>query len=162
MHTTIDRSRREVAAYCCDPGNVTEWYANIKAVQWEINRAGGTGSRFGSPASSSAARMAYTYEVVDLVAAQRFVMRSEGGPFPMETTYMWEDAEAGGTWMTLRNRGAADGIRRTCDTDPRHRRQARDREGPGPAQGHTRRRQLVLDRQLVRLPRGSWGYRNPH
>lgn len=110
VHTTIDRSRREVAAYCCDPGNVTEWYANIKAVQWETNPPVALGSRFRFTSEFLGRRMAYTYEVVDLVAAQRFVMRSEGGPFPMETTYMWEDAEAGGTWMTLRNRGAPTGF----------------------------------------------------
>ena len=38
VHTTIDRPRREVAAYCCDPGNVTAWNANIQTVQWETER----------------------------------------------------------------------------------------------------------------------------
>ena len=32
-------------------------------------------------------------------------MRSDRGPFLMETTYLWEDDEQGGTWMTLRSRG---------------------------------------------------------
>ena len=40
-------------------------------------------------------RLAYTYEVREHVAAERFVMSTEEGPFPMETTYTWEDAAAG-------------------------------------------------------------------
>ncbi len=110
VHTTIARRRADVAAYCCDPDNVTEWYANIKAVQWETNPPVALGSRFRFTSEFLGRRMDYTYEVVDLIAAQRFVMRSEGGPFPMETTYLWDDDDQGGTWMTLRNRGAPTGF----------------------------------------------------
>jgi uncharacterized protein YndB with AHSA1/START domain len=110
VHTIIDRPRREVAAYCCDPANVTAWYANIKAVQWETDPPVAIASRFRFTSEFLGRPMSYTYEVVDFVPAQRFVMRSERSPFPMETTYTWEDAEAGGTWMTLRNRGAPTGF----------------------------------------------------
>jgi hypothetical protein len=37
-------------------------------------------------------------------------MRTEEGPFPMETTYVWEDTAARGTRMTLRNRGEPTGL----------------------------------------------------
>ena len=33
-------------------------------------------------------------------------------PFPMETTYAWRDTPAGGTLMTLRNRGEPAGFAR--------------------------------------------------
>ena len=110
VHTTIALPRAQVAEYCCDPGNVTKWYANITAVQWETDPPVELGSRFRFTSEFLGRRLAYTYEVVDLVAAKRFVMRSDGGPFPMETTYIWEDGDQGGTWMTLRNRGAPTGF----------------------------------------------------
>jgi hypothetical protein len=60
----------------------------------------------------------YTYEVVEWTPQQRFVMSTAQGPFPMETTYEWEDAPDGATLMRLRNRGEPAGFpgsqRRLC------------------------------------------------
>jgi hypothetical protein len=55
-------------------------------------------------------RLAYTYELVDLVPGERLVMRTSEGPFPMETTYTWAEAGPGATRMTLRNRGEPAGF----------------------------------------------------
>ena len=49
--------------------------------------------------------MAYTYEFVEFVPGRQLTMRTPGPPFPMETTYTWED-ENGAARMTLRNRGS--------------------------------------------------------
>ena len=67
------------------------------------------GSRVAFVAHFLGRRMAYTYEVVELVPEERLVMRTAEGPFPMETTYTFEGV-AQGTRMTLSNRGKPGGF----------------------------------------------------
>jgi uncharacterized membrane protein len=110
VHTTIARPRAQVAAYCCDPDKVTSWYANIRAVRWETAPPVVQGSRFRFTSEFLGRRLEYTYEVVEFVPAERFVMRSDSGPFQMETAYAWEDAPDDVTWMTMRNRGEPTGF----------------------------------------------------
>lgn len=57
-------------------------------------------------------RLAYIYEIIDLVPGEKLVMRTAEGPFPMETTYTWEPAGNDSTHMTLRNRGYPAGLSR--------------------------------------------------
>jgi hypothetical protein len=108
----IARPRPDTAAYACDPDKATAWYENIKAVEWLTPPPLAVGSRIAFVATFLGRRLAYTYEVTDLVAAERFTMRTAEGPFPMETTYTWQDAPGGGTRMTLRNRGEPEGFGR--------------------------------------------------
>lgn len=106
----IARPRGEVAAYAADPDNATEWYENIEAVEWKSERRLEVGARIAFVATFLGRRIAYTYEVRELVPGERFVMSTAEGPFPMETTYTWEDGPDGGTRMTLRNRGEPAGF----------------------------------------------------
>ena len=100
----IDRPVSEVAAYAADPSNAPEWYANIDSVEWRTPPPPQVGSAVAFVARFLGRRLAYTYELVDLGPGQRLVMRTQEGPFPMETTYTWSPAD-GSTRMTLRNRG---------------------------------------------------------
>jgi uncharacterized membrane protein len=100
----IGRPRAEVAAYAADPDNATTWYENIERVERQ------TESRVAFVARFLGRRLAYTYEIVELVPGERLVMRTADGPFPMETTYTWADNGRGGTRMTLRNRGEPSGF----------------------------------------------------
>ena len=108
----IDRPRVEVAAYASEPDNATAWYENIESVEWKTPRTAAVGSSFAFVARFLGRRLAYTYQVRELVPGERFVMSTSEGPFPMETTYTWEDTAAGGTRMTLRNRGEPAGFGR--------------------------------------------------
>lgn len=100
------------AGYAGDPSNAPEWYANIRSVEWQTAPPVQVGSRMDFVAQFLGRRLAYTYEVTELVAGRRLVMRTTQGPFPMETTYEWEASGDDATRMTLRNRGEPTGFSR--------------------------------------------------
>jgi len=110
----IDRPCAEVAGYAADPSHAPDWYANIESVRWQSPPPVQVGSKMDFVARFLGRRLAYTYEVVELVPGERIVMRTADGPFPMETTYTWQPADPTGTRMTLRNRGEPSGFGRVA------------------------------------------------
>lgn len=108
----IDVPRLQVAEYVCEPSNAPNWYINIESVEWKTQPPVKLGSRMAFVAHFLGRRLAYTYEIVELVPGERLVMKTAEGPFPMETTYIWEQAGEGATRMTLRNRGEPSGFSR--------------------------------------------------
>ena len=89
------------------------WYENIETVEFETPPPFAVRSCVAFVARFLHRRLAYTYEVIELVASERLVMRTAEAPFPMETTWMWAPAGEGATRMTLRNRGRAGGFLQT-------------------------------------------------
>lgn len=109
---TIERPVAEVCSFAGDPENAPEWYANIRSVEWETPPPVAVGSRVAFVARFLGRRLAYTYEVIELVRCERLVMRTAEGPFPMETAYTWAAVGQNSTRMTLRNRGEPSGFGR--------------------------------------------------
>jgi uncharacterized membrane protein len=106
----IHRPRDEVARYAADPQTAPEWYVNIKSAEWKSPKPLAVGSQIAFVAHFLGRRLSYTYEIVELSPGERLVMRTSQGPFPMETSYTWEDTAEGGTRMTLRNHGKPSGF----------------------------------------------------
>jgi uncharacterized membrane protein len=106
----IDRPVAEVSAFAAEPDNAPRWYVNIKSVEWKSERPVRVGARVAFVAQFLGRRIAYTYELFDYVPGERLVMRTEQGPFPMETTYTWKARGPDQTEMTLRNRGEPSGF----------------------------------------------------
>jgi uncharacterized membrane protein len=106
----IDRPLAEVSGYALDPDTAPRWYKNIKSVEWKTSPPVAVGSRMAFVAEFLGRRLAYTYEVTELVPEARLVMRTAEGAFPMETTYEWRALGPDRTEMTLRNRGEPTGF----------------------------------------------------
>jgi hypothetical protein len=108
--TVIQRPCDLVAEYAMDPDNAPEWYVNIQSVDWKTPPPLHVGSRLAFVARFLGRRLVYTYEVAELQRHRRMVMRTDEGPFPMETTYVFEPVGSQATHMSLRNRGAPSGF----------------------------------------------------
>ena len=107
----IKRSTDVVSAFAGDPSNAPTWYKNIEVVEWRTDPPVRVGSEVAFVAHFLGRRLAYTYEIMELVPGERLMMRTAEGPFPMETTYSWTNC-GGITRMTLRNRGEPSGFSR--------------------------------------------------
>jgi hypothetical protein len=109
-----------------------------QAVEWVTAPPLGVGTRTTFVARFLGRRLEYTYEVREHVPGERFVMSTSEGPFPMETTYAFEDAGEGATRMMLRNRGEPAGFAKATAPLMGAGDAARKPQGPGPPQGHPR------------------------
>lgn len=112
VETTIRVPRDVVASFAGDPSNAPTWYVNIRSARWVTEPPATVGSRVAFVARFLGRELSYTYEIVQSTPSETLVMRTAEGPFPMETSYRWEDTAGGHTRMTLRNRGTPRGFSR--------------------------------------------------
>ncbi len=77
-----DRTAGEVASYAADPNNAAEWYANIDSVTWKTEPPLRVGSTIAFVARFLGRRLAYSYDIIDLVHGERLVMRTAEGRSP--------------------------------------------------------------------------------
>src|SRR3954452_24708045 len=110
--TTIDINRpyADVAAYVLEPENAPEWYVNIRSVRWRTTPPLDVGSEFDFVAQFLGRQLTYTYRVTELVPHRSMTMSTAQGPFPMSTTYTWEELSPTSTRMSLRNSGSPAGF----------------------------------------------------
>ena len=76
----IDRPPTEVFAFAAVPDNAPAWYVNIVSVEWQTERPPAVGSKIAFVARFLGRRLAYTYEIVELVPPERLVMRTAAPP----------------------------------------------------------------------------------
>ena len=102
--------RTDVSEFAANPDNAPSWYVNIKSVEWKMSKPLQVGSKVAFKAQFLGRKLAYIYEFIELIPHEKLIMRTDEGPFPMETTYTWESINENITRMTLRNRGAPSGF----------------------------------------------------
>ncbi len=106
----INRPCGEVAAFTNGPDNAPKWYVNIQTMKWQTNPPLQLGSKCAFVAHFLGRRMEYVYEVVHYDPLKRLVMRTADGPFPMETSYTYQELGSNRTQVNLRNRGKPAGF----------------------------------------------------
>lgn len=108
--TVIGRPLDVVASFAANPANAPAWYANIRVARWLSEPRIEVGARIAFEARFLGRTLAYVYTITEYVPDRRLVMRTDQGPFPMETTYEWTAEGPSATRMSLRNRGQPSGF----------------------------------------------------
>ena len=99
-----------VSEYATNPDHAPEWYVNIHSAEWITPKPLAIGSQIAFKASFLGRELAYVYKIVEYEPGKKLVMKTATGPFPMETTYTWQEIDSNRTRMTLQNKGIPTGF----------------------------------------------------
>lgn len=105
----INRPLEEVREFTINPDNVPKWYDNIFSVEWKTEPPVQLNSKVAFRAKFMGKELAYTYDFV-VLNDNELQMQTAEGPFPMKTTYTWEQVGENQTKMKLRNAGEPSGF----------------------------------------------------
>jgi hypothetical protein len=105
----IRAPRSNVAAYAMNPDHDPDWIGGIREARMATPPPLRLGSRVERVARFLGRRFHYVLEIAELRPATLLGMHSVSGPFPMQVTYSFADAN-GGTRMGIRVEGDAGGF----------------------------------------------------
>lgn len=108
--TVIERPIDEVSAFAGDPSNAPTWYRRISSADWQTEPPIMLGSRIVFRARFLGRDLVYSYQVVEYTPGSQVSMKTDAGPFPMQTTYTWRPLSDRATHMLLRNTGEPSGL----------------------------------------------------
>ena len=101
----INLPKEKVAEFASDPGNVPNWCAHIKSVEWNNDAPLRAGAKLVFNQQTMRRPHQHVYEVVEIIPGQKVIMKTRSHGMRMETTVAWQAISENTTCMTLRNRG---------------------------------------------------------
>ena len=109
VETLIQRSREDVTSYAMNPDHDPVWISGIVEAKMLTDPPLGQGTQVARVAKFLGKRIEYVLEVVDYDPNSLMRMKSIKGPFPMEVTYQFDQADQG-TLAHIRVQGEASGF----------------------------------------------------
>jgi len=106
----INLPKEKVTAFVSDPANAPNWCTHIRSVQWNKEAPLRAGARLVINEQVMHRYQQHTYEVVEFIAGQKMVMRTESNGMVLETTIGWQAVDENRTCMRLRNRAQPAGL----------------------------------------------------
>ena len=105
----IQRSRADVTSYAMNPDNDPVWISGIVEAKMLTDPPIGRGTQVARIAKFLGKRIEYVLEVVEFEPTSLMHMKSIKGPFPMEVSYQFEEADEA-TLARIHVKGEASGF----------------------------------------------------
>ncbi|OQP66272.1 hypothetical protein A3860_12265 [Niastella vici] len=106
----INLPKEKVSAFVSDPANAPHWCTHIRSVEFSKGMPLRAGTQLVINEQVMHRYQQHTYEVVEFIAGQKMVMRTESNGMMLETTFGWQAVDENRTCMRLRHRARPAGI----------------------------------------------------